>query len=109
MSNNSINTEKDYKKFIENSEEFKASIRDNKEINVKEDHTNRVASKISILSKIALGLIIVFLVIGVPAGYLTEEIPITILVVISLIVISILLEGFSEIIELLQNIKDKFI
>lgn len=107
MSNNSINTEEDYKRFIENSEEFKASIRDNKEIDVKEDYTNKVASKISILSKITLGLIIVFLVLGVPVGYLTEEVTITISVVISLIVVSILLEGLAEIIELLQKIKDK--
>ena len=107
MSNNNIDTKKDYINFIENSEEFKRSVKDNKEINVTADYTNKVASKISILSKITLGLIVVFLLLGIPAGYLTEEIPITISVVISLIVTSILLEGFAEVIELLQKIKDK--
>lgn len=70
-------------------------------------YKNKIADKIFLLSRVALVLIGAFLLLGIPAGYLTEEIPMTISVVVSLIITSILLEGFAEIIELLQRIKDK--
>lgn len=108
MDTNNTNLENNIEQ-IENSEEFKNSLSENQEST--SNYKNKIASKISNLSTIILA---VGIIIGVLGGLsivaLTEGftiIPTAITIVIISFVSSLLLEGLSEIIELLQSIKDK--
>lgn len=69
--------------------------------------SNEVAKKIHITSKLPLFVGVVVLIVGLISGSLFDKFWTTMSLSLSLIITSICLEGFAEIIQLLQEIKDK--
>lgn len=103
---NTSYTKKEYIDLIENSPEFKESIKDKKDTE-QTNRYNKVADKVSGLSKIIIALLAIILMIMIAQGSIFDDIPTLIGIVLSFIITSIFLEGFAEIIQLLQDIKEK--